>query len=151
MSAKTDILFYHLENQPLERVLPVLLEKTLERGWRAVVECGSVERAENLDAVLWTLRDDGFLPHGLSGSSTDARQPVLLTVEGGNANGAQVRFFVDRARPSNEQEYERVVYMFDGHDVEAINAAREDWKRLRDDFEVTYWQQSPEGRWQKKG
>ncbi|KFL26848.1 DNA polymerase III subunit chi, partial [Devosia sp. 17-2-E-8] len=29
-----DVLFYHLENQPLEKVLPLLLEKTVERGWR---------------------------------------------------------------------------------------------------------------------
>src|SRR5690349_11599483 len=34
----TDILFYHLERQPLDRVLPQLLERTLERGWRAVIE-----------------------------------------------------------------------------------------------------------------
>ncbi|HEX4297004.1 MAG TPA: DNA polymerase III subunit chi, partial [Devosia sp.] len=30
----SEILFYHLEAQPLERALPLLLEKTLERGWR---------------------------------------------------------------------------------------------------------------------
>ena len=36
----TEILFYHLEAQPLEKVLPVLLEKSLERGWSAIVEAG---------------------------------------------------------------------------------------------------------------
>ncbi|HTM77926.1 MAG TPA: DNA polymerase III subunit chi, partial [Devosia sp.] len=41
-----DILFYHLEQRPLEAVIPQLLEKTLERGWRAVIEVGSSERAE---------------------------------------------------------------------------------------------------------
>ena len=43
-----DVLFYHLEARPLEAVIPQLLEKTLERGWRAVVEVGSTERAEAL-------------------------------------------------------------------------------------------------------
>jgi len=62
-----DVLFYHLENQPLERVLPILLEKTLERGWRAVIEVGSSQRAEALDTALWTFRDDSFLAHGLAG------------------------------------------------------------------------------------
>ena len=28
----TEILFYHLQSQPLERVLPALLEKSIERG-----------------------------------------------------------------------------------------------------------------------
>ena len=76
-----DVLFYHLETQPLERVIPVLLEKTLERGWRAVVEVGSSERAELLDRALWTYRDDAFLPHGLAGGEFDADQPVLLTTD----------------------------------------------------------------------
>ena len=33
----TEVLFYHLQRQPLEAVLPTLLEKSLERGWRALV------------------------------------------------------------------------------------------------------------------
>jgi len=41
-------LFYHLERQPLERVLPVLLEKSLERSWRCVVQAASRERVEAL-------------------------------------------------------------------------------------------------------
>ena len=49
-----DVLFYHLENQPLERVLPILLEKTLERRWRAVIEVGSSQWAEASDTALWT-------------------------------------------------------------------------------------------------
>ena len=51
----TEILFYHLHRQPLERVLPPLLEKSLERGWRAVVQASSEERIEALDAHLWIL------------------------------------------------------------------------------------------------
>ena len=39
----TEVLFYHLENQPVERVLPPLLEKSLERGWRVVVQAASEE------------------------------------------------------------------------------------------------------------
>ncbi|HHY50351.1 MAG TPA: DNA polymerase III subunit chi, partial [Alphaproteobacteria bacterium] len=90
----TEVLFYHLEHQPLERVVPVLLEKTLERGWKAIVEAGSPERAQALDTVLWTYRDESFLPHGLAGQPTDPLQPVLITTESGNPNGANVRFFV---------------------------------------------------------
>ncbi|MEA2951567.1 MAG: polymerase subunit chi, partial [Alphaproteobacteria bacterium] len=30
----TEMLFYHLQRQPLDKVLPTLLEKSLERGWR---------------------------------------------------------------------------------------------------------------------
>ena len=147
----TEVLFYHLENQPLERVIPVLLEKTLERGWTAVVEAGSRERAEALDAALWTYRDDSFLPHGVAGEPTDPLQPVLITTDAANGNGANVRFFVDRAVPRDVGTYERIVYLFSGHDPDAVAEARTAWKALSTPGNaVTYWQQDPGGRWVKK-
>lgn len=146
----TEVLFYHLEPRPLEAVLPQLLEKTLERGWRAVVEVGSGERALALDAHLWTYRDDSFLPHGRAGDEMEALQPVLLTTEPGNPNGAAVRFFVDRAVPAATEDYERIVYLFSGHDPEALEEARAAWRALREGNELTYWQQEPSGRWVRK-
>lgn len=146
----TDILFYHLEQRPLESVLPMLVEKTLERGWRAVVECGSRERAEAIDGVLWTFRDDSFVPHGLAGESTDPDQPVLITTGPENGNGANVRFFVDRAVPQSADGYERIVYLFSGHDPDAVTEARLAWRALSPGNTVTYWQQDADGRWAKK-
>jgi DNA polymerase-3 subunit chi len=146
-----EVLFYQLETRSLEAVLPQLLEKTLERGWRAVVEVGSTERAEALDSHLWTYREESFLPHGKAGDEMDAHQPILLTTGDGNANGATVRFFVDRAVPRETQGYERIVYMFSGHDPDAVSEAREAWKALRNGNDVTYWQQDQNGRWAKKG
>jgi DNA polymerase III subunit chi len=147
----TEVLFYHIENQPLERVIPILLEKTLERGWRAVVEAGSSERAQTLDTALWTYRDDSFLPHGIAGQPSDSHQPVLITTEADNANGANVRFFVDRAVPRDVGSYQRIVYLFSGHDPDAVAEARVAWKALATpENAVTYWQQNPEGRWVKK-
>ncbi len=147
----TDVLFYHLELQPLERVIPVLLEKTLARGWRAVVETGSSERAAALDTVLWTYRDESFLPHAVaSGDDSDAHHPVVIVTDTTNPNGAHVRFFVDRAVPQTAQGYERIVYMFSGLDPDAVTEARVAWRALREGNEVTYWQQDPSGRWVKK-
>ncbi len=146
----TDVLFYHLEPRPVEAVLPPLLEKSLERGWRSVVQVGSAERAEALDLHLWTWRDDSFLPHGLAGEDNDAMQPVILTTGEDNPNGATVRFFVDGAVPRSTEGYERVVYMFSGHDPDAVAEARLAWRALRDGNAVTYWQQEPDGRWNKK-
>lgn len=147
----TEILFYHLEAQPLERVLPVLLERSLERGWRAVVETSSRARAEALDTLLWTFRDDSFVPHGIAGEPTDPDQPVLITMDESNANAANVRFYVDRAVPRTSEGYERIVYMFSGHDPDAVTEARVAWKALGPGNELTYWQQDENGRWVKRG
>lgn len=146
----TEILFYHLEVRPLEQVLPMLLEKTLERGWRAVVETSSSDRATVLDAALWTYRDDAFLPHGISGEDTDADQPVLIAADQQNRNAANVRFFVDRAVPRSGDGYDRIVYLFSGHDPDAVAEARVAWRGLQDGNALTYWQQDGDGRWAKK-
>ena len=119
----TEVLFYHLQRQPLERVLPPLLEKSLERGWRVVVQAASEERVDALDAHLWTYRDDTFLPHGTAREAEAAAQPILLTTADDNPNGANVRFLID-ARALGEAKAQG--------------------------FEVTYWQPDEQGRWVKK-
>lgn len=147
----TEILFYHLEQSPLERVLPALLEKSLERGWRAAVELGDETRIKPIDDALWTFNDESFLPHGSAGGNHDADQPIILTTEPDNPNSAEIRFFVEGAVPRDGEAYERLVYMFDGHNPDAVQTARAAWKALRDTNEITYWQQEPGGKWTKKG
>ena len=146
----TEVLFYHLETQPLDRVLPVLIEKSLERDWHVIVETGSEARAEAIDNLLWTYRDDSFLPHALAGGDADHLQPVLITTRPHNPNEAEIRFFVDRAVPTDVAGYQRVVYMFSGHDPDAVSEARVAWKALKPGNELTYWQQDQNGRWVKK-
>jgi DNA polymerase III subunit chi len=148
----TEVLFYQLDRHPLDRVLPGLLERTLQRGWRAVVQAGSRERAEALDGLLWTYAEESFLPHGMARDGFAAEQPVYLTANGDNPNGAAVRFLVDGADADGLSAYERVVYLFDGRDEEALQAARGQWKRAKaEGFTVTYWQQNERGGWDKKG
>ena len=146
----TEILFYHLQRQPLEVVLPGLLERCLARGWRAVVQTSSEERAEALDAHLWTYSDDSFLPHGFGGEFAE-QQPVLLTAGPGNPNHAEVRFLVDGAPPGEIEEHQRVAIIFDGNDDAAVDAARSWWRDLSGSGQkATYWQQNDQGRWQEK-
>jgi len=148
----TELLFYHLQRQPLERVLPTLLEKSLERGWRVIVQAGSEERIEALDAHLWTFRDDAFLPHGLWREPGAGEQPILLTVNDDNPNRASVRFLLDGAAvPPDAAAYERIVLLFDGDDPDALEGARTRWQEAKDKgFSVTYWQPDEQGRWQRQ-
>lgn len=147
----TEIWFYHLTESTLEKALPPLLEKSLERGWRAVVQAGSDERIAALDNQLWTWRDESFLPHSALRDGTEKDQPVFLTLEDDNPNGSSVRFLVDGAEPGDLDEYERVIYLFDGHDESALAQARERWKAEKAAGRaVTYWQQNDRGGWEKK-
>jgi DNA polymerase-3 subunit chi len=148
----TEVLFYQLQRQPIEKVLPVLIEKSLERGWRVAVQSSSEERIEALDAHLWTYRDDGFLPHGTYKESAAAEQPVLLTVNDDNPNAAAIRFLIDGSPvPADAAAYERLVLLFDGEDPDALEVARSRWRDAKGQgFEVTYWRADEQGRWQRQ-
>ncbi|MFZ4809350.1 MAG: DNA polymerase III subunit chi [Hyphomicrobiaceae bacterium] len=148
----TEALFYHLERRTLEQVLPNLLERTLQRGWRAVVQAGSSERLEALDTALWTYSDDSFLPHGTSRDGHAELQPVYLTTEQDNPNAATVRFLVDGADIDDIGGYHRVVYLFDGLDPDAVARARQAWRRVKSAGAMpTYWQETAAGGWERKG
>ena len=148
----TEVLFYHLQNMALESVLPPLLEKSLERGWRVVVQSTSQERTEALDTHLWTYSDDSFLPHATWRDGDAEDQPIILSTEEGNPNRANVRFLIDNATlPPDCDSYERLVLVFNGDDAEALSAARGTWSDCKArGFEVTYWQADERGRWQRR-
>ena len=148
---KTEVLFYHLERQGLEKVLPSLVEKTLERGWRAVVQTGSQERLAAIDLALWTYKEDSFLAHGSGKDGHAADQPVYLTTGSDTPNGAGVRFLVDGAEAEDFGGFVRMVFMFDGNDADAVARARAQWTAAKSaGCPVTYWQQNTDGRWEKK-
>jgi DNA polymerase-3 subunit chi len=148
----TEVRFYHLIDQRLERVLPQLLEVSLQRGWRVVVQAASEERIEALDAHLWTYRDDSFLPHGTARNPDAADQPVLLTAGESNANNANVRFLIDGVPiPDDAAHYDRLVLIFDGNDDDLVARAREQWSQAKAlGHETSYWQPDDSGRWVQK-
>ena len=154
-SELTEILFYHLERRSLDDVLPGLIERTRQRGQRALIRAESAERAQAIDNLLWTWSEESFLPHAQAGDGDSAAQPVLITTEDGNANRAQVLFLVGGAMPMSWQgepaAFARIVILFDGRDASQLSAARAAWTAARDTgLEATYWKQSAGGKWEKQ-
>lgn len=146
-----EVLFYHLTESTLEDALPGLLERSVQRGWKVVVQTGTEERRDSLDTHLWTYRDDTFLAHGTDREAYPGDQPILLTIRPDNGNGAEIRFLVDGATPPDLTSYARAVFMFDGHDALQLEGARENWKAMKAaGHDVTYWQQTPDRRWERK-
>jgi DNA polymerase-3 subunit chi len=138
-------------------VLPGLIERTLERGWRALVKAESADRASALDTLLWTYDDQTFLPHAQVGDGNAKRQPVLITTEDANANGADVLFLVGGAEPpawngEGANALTRIVLMFDGRDADSLTRARGAWKDAKAaGHDATYWKEMPSGKFEKQG
>ncbi len=153
----TDIWFYHLDGQPIERVLASLLEKSLARGWKAVVQAATPERVEAIDLGLWTYDDASFLAHGTARDGDAELQPIYLTLDADNPNAAAIRFFVegvevDPVLATAAPPYERAVLLFDGRNDDEVAGARRQWSALKAaGHVVSYWQQREDGRWEKRG
>lgn len=147
----TDVSFYHLQAQPLDQVLPRLLEKVSERGLRAVVRLKTDDLKTQLNGKLWTYSTPSFLPHGTDEDELPDQQPILLTAAGDtNPNQASVLVLLEDSAAADLDDFDRCLYMFDGNDPESLAAARSRWKDFKaEGADVTYWQQE-EGRWIKK-
>lgn len=145
-----ELWFYHLERSSLDQVLPGLLERTLKRGWRAVVRSSDDAELKRLDDWLWTYRDESFLAHGLAGEPMAERQPIVLTTGNDNPNGAEALFLVSDAGLAGLSGYERGLYLFDGKDEGQLSLARARWREAKaDGLPVSYWRQTAQG-WEKQ-
>jgi len=148
-----EIWFYQLQRRTLEQVLPNLVERTLQRGWRAVVQAKTPERLAAIDDLLWTYAEDSFLPHGAAADGNPDLQDVWLTLGPDNPNGAKIRFLVEgvAAEPFVETDYVRLILLFDGRDEETLGQAREQWKILRQrNAKLGYWAETEEGGWRQQ-
>ena len=146
-----EVWFYHLERTTLDQALPELLEKTLARGWKAVVRAGAAERIDHLDGWLWTYREDSFLAHGTADEPQAARQPIVLTTTAENPNGAEALFLIDGAAAGALDGYQRCILLFDGRDEAATAEARRQWSEFRKSgLPVAYWRQGAERGWEKQ-
>ncbi len=148
--ATGEVWFYHLERSSLDQVLPELLEKTLARGWKAVVRPRTEAQIQHLDKWLWSYRDDSFLPHGLANEPASSRQPIVLTTGPENPNTAEALFLVAGAEAQDMDGYTRCIILFDGADEQALVKARGQWKAVKaTGATASYWKQLSRG-WEKQ-
>ena len=125
-TAMTEVLFYHLQTSSLESVLPPLLEKSLERGWRVVVQSTARKsapmRSMRICGPIATICFCRTLPGAwrCAGSADRAdgggRQPEQRQCP---VSDRQCR--VARRTPAG---YERMVLVFNGDDDDALAPAR---------------------------
>jgi DNA polymerase-3 subunit chi len=145
-----EIGFYHLTRTGPDQALPALLGRTLAAGQRAVVLCGTPERAAAIDIALWLCPEPDWLPHGGPADGDAPLQPIWVTHQDDDApNGARFLFLLDGAGSPRLDRFDRVFNLFDGNDTGAVAAARIAWLAARQaGHTLTYWRQTERG-WEK--
>jgi DNA polymerase-3 subunit chi len=145
-----EIFFYHLGEEPLERILPGLIKRGLERRLRMAIETTTPERLPKLSELLWAFEDVAFLPHGF-GDDAPEHQPLWLCADSQNPNGATYRFFVDGAMPQSLEGLDRALILFDSNSEEALTSARAEWKKRKaEGHAISYWKQDDNGKWKNQ-
>jgi DNA polymerase-3 subunit chi len=147
----TNVAFYQLQQSNLEEALPKLLEFTLKASKRAVVRACTSDRLSSISSALWTQRGDSWLPHGMETDNFAEDQPIWLTINDENPNGATFIFLIEGVETEDIKNYERCFDLFDGNDSDAVTAARKRWKSLKEaGHDLHYWQQNESGKWEEK-
>ena len=143
-----EIFFYHLADEPLERILPNLLRRGLERGLRMAVQSSSPDSLAKISELLWAHEDVAFIPHGMNDDAGE-HQPLWLCADQQNPNRAVYRFFIEGAMPGDVEGLERALILFDSNSEEALASARLEWKKRKaEGHQIKYWKQDENGTWQ---
>jgi len=141
--------FYQLAGTPAEQVIASLAGRVIESNGRMLIVAEDEAFLARLDRMLWDRGSASFLPHGLAGSTDDARQPILLSTSPDAPNQARNILIADGTWREAALGYDRSFYLFDDSTLEGARLA---WKLLagREGIERRYWAQE-DGKWVKKG
>ena len=145
-----DYWFYHLEASTVEGILPGLLEKTRQKGWRALVKLPEAQLKE-MDDYLWTYKEDSFLPHGRDDEPMAEQQPITLSADIKDADGHEAVFLLGGAEIHDMSGVERCMVMINGRSETDVARERQRWKTLKNAGAIlSYYQQNERGAWDKK-
>ena len=108
-----------------------IAEKARNAGHRVMIHTPSTEEAKHLDRMLWTFKEQSFVPHGLLGNCQAEINPVMI----GNAEQAHeehdVLINLAMEVPTFFSRFERLAECVDNDDV-ARTASRERYRFYRD-------------------
>lgn len=129
MAENPQIDFYILERGRAERVACLLAEKAFLQGMTVFIRTGDSNRTGAMDELLWTFRQDSFVPHGRE-AEAGADVPVRL---GEDRPAAAVQLVINLARdcPPGQETYERIAEIV-GPSTDEKSAGRTRFRHYRD-------------------
>ncbi len=145
------ISFYQLSSSPIEQALPVLLEKVISTGNRAVLRCKDKNLLNEIDNALWAVGGTRFLPHGTENEDFKEAQPIYLTSANDNPNGAKFLVNIGVLDDDYFKNFERTLLIFSQADSKETENARKLWKSLKsnENLSLKFYKQNEKGGWEE--
>ncbi|MEZ5672285.1 MAG: DNA polymerase III subunit chi [Thiotrichaceae bacterium] len=126
--------FYILQSQNLqerERIACKLAEKAWQQSYRVFIYAESSTHAQQIDNLLWTFRQDSFVPHQIYGDSVQPAMPIYIGYDTNIAQGMTALINLTDTVPEFFVQYQRVAEIVANVEV-AILAGRERYRFYRD-------------------
>ncbi len=122
----TEIKFFSAVANPI-RATANLVAKAYAQGRRVRVLTPDAQTTKTLDAMLWELPADGFLPHVALSSPLASQTPVIIDHVATHDGVADVLINLSSTPPSFFARFERMFEIV-GQDDELAAAGRDRWK-----------------------
>jgi DNA polymerase-3 subunit chi len=107
-----------------------LIEKAYARGHKVFVYCSSQMEAHALDELLWTYKEDSFIPHNLQGEGPEPPPPIQIGFSSIPNNFNDILLNLSQVIPEFSTNFRRILHIV-GPDEQAKALSREHYKLYR--------------------
>ncbi len=131
---KPDVLFHHFNSIDNNNYL-LYVCKLIEKGFKQKIQpiyihTNNQQQAEQLDKLLWTFKQDSFIPHTIVGTSDLDSTPVQIGWNENQFHTAAAIVNLSEEIPISYLESKKIHEIINNDEVKK-NKARERWKNYK--------------------
>ena len=133
MQLKTNVLFHHFESIERKDFL-VYVCKLIEKGYKQninpiFIKTNTQKQAEELDKILWTFRQESYVPHALVDKDNNT-QPVQIGWVDNEIEDAEAIINLSDGMPDTSNHLKKIHEIIENIDKKK-EKARERWKKYK--------------------
>lgn len=129
---KPYIVFIELKIASKNKYVCDLAEKLYDNNVSVTVFAGETKLLTQLDDLLWTWKQESFVPHSLYQQNTAVDTPVLLTAEKDHLPETDALILYDPLPPEYLYKYKLVIDFAEVYHSDKVKQSRIRFKNLRD-------------------
>ena len=122
--------FYVIKSQEPDQKLLIacrLIEKAYRHGHRVFIHCDHQEQAQQIDELLWTFKEDSFIPHNIQGEGPDQPPVVQIGYQNNVGNFNDILINLSQDVPAFFIKFRRIIEIVEA-DEESKNISRQHYR-----------------------
>ena len=128
-------VFFHYFEKTSGRDLLVYICRLVEKGYKQgskpiYIHFDSENEAKEFDSLLWTFRQESFIPHTILGHPEEEETPVIIGWDTNQIETAEALINVSQGIPRASTSTSKI-HEIVGNDENKKNKAREKWKAYK--------------------